>query len=137
MFLQIVSKHDKIIHCSIFFLSLDIKRQDSYMKTLITIGSKIRALREKSEMPLRRLASLLDIDQSTLSKIERDERKASLSIIENVANIFNFDKSELLIIYFSDLISCEIEKENNYIDILKIARKKIEYKRSLKITSVK
>ncbi len=107
------------------------------MKTLITIGSKIRALREKSEMPLRRLASLLDIDQSTLSKIERDERKASLSIIENVANIFNFDKSELLIIYFSDLISCEIEKENNYIDILKIARKKIEYKRSLKITSVK
>ena len=33
------------------------------------IGDYIRQLREQAEMPLRKLAALLDIDQSTLSKL--------------------------------------------------------------------
>ena len=41
-----------------------------------TFGEYIRELRENNKMPLRKLAALLDIDQSTLSKIERNERKA-------------------------------------------------------------
>lgn len=48
------------------------------MQNLDTIGTQIRQLREKAEMPLRKLASLLDHDQSTLSKIERDERKPNI-----------------------------------------------------------
>mgnify|MGYP000850965251 FL=1 len=38
------------------------------------MGDYIRQLREQAEMPLRKLAALLDIDQSTLSKLERGER---------------------------------------------------------------
>ncbi len=40
-----------------------------------TFGETVRKLREENEMPLRKLAALLDVDQSTLSKIERNERK--------------------------------------------------------------
>ncbi len=47
------------------------------------LGDYIRQLREQAEMPLRKLAALLDIDQSTLSKLERGERPVSRI---NVAN---------------------------------------------------
>jgi len=36
------------------------------MKTIVSLGTQIRNLREKEEMPLRKLAALLEIDQSTL-----------------------------------------------------------------------
>lgn len=38
-----------------------------------TIGDKLRKLREENEMPLRKVAALLDIDVSILSKMERGE----------------------------------------------------------------
>ncbi len=49
-----------------------------------TIGEIIRKLREEKEMPLCKLAVLLDIDQSTLSKIERNERNANEEIITKI-----------------------------------------------------
>jgi len=102
------------------------------MKTIISLGTQIRNLREKEEMPLRKLAALLEIDQSTLSKIERDERKANLQIIEQISKIFNVDEKTLLINFYSDIVSYEIEEEKDYSEILKVAEAKIQYKRSQK-----
>lgn len=102
------------------------------MKTIVSLGTQIRNLREKEEMPLRKLAALLEIDQSTLSKIERDERKANLQIIEQISKIFKVNEKELLINFYSDIVSYEIEEENNFAEILKVAEAKIEYKRSKK-----
>jgi transcriptional regulator with XRE-family HTH domain len=48
------------------------------MNKLDNIGSQIRIFREESEMPLRKLAAMIDIDQSTLSKIERNERSVTI-----------------------------------------------------------
>ncbi len=108
-----------------------MSRQYISMKTNVTIGSHIRNLREEAEMPLRKLASLLEMDQSTLSKIERDERKANLQLIEQIAKIFKVDKKDLLISFYSDIVSYEIEDVSNYSEILKVAEAKIEYNRSL------
>jgi len=106
------------------------------MKNLDSIGVQIRKLREKAEMPLRKLASLLEIDQSTLSKIERGERKANIQIIEQIAQIFSLDKKELLVNFYSDIVSYEIGDENTYSEILKVTEAKIEYKRALKNKTV-
>lgn len=105
------------------------------MNALNSVGSHIRKLREDAQMPLRKLASLLDIDQSTLSKIERDERRANVQLLEEVAKIFNVDKKSLLVNFYSDLISYEIEDEKEYSEILKVAEAKIEYKRTIKSKS--
>ena len=40
-----------------------------------TIGEKLRHIREGKELPLRKVAALLDIDVAILSKMERGERK--------------------------------------------------------------
>ena len=102
------------------------------MQNLDSIGTQIRQLREKAEMPLRKLASLLDLDQSTLSKIERDERKPNILIIEQIAKIFSVEKSTLLVAYYSDVVAYEIKEESSFSEILQVAEAKIEYQRTNK-----
>ena len=100
------------------------------MENLETTGSKIRKLREQSNMPLRKLAALLDLDQSTLSKIERNTRRSSIQQIEKICEIFNINKRELLISFYSDAICYEIQDEDQFAEILHLAEEKIEYKRA-------
>lgn len=100
------------------------------MQNLDSIGTQIRQLREKAEMPLRKLASFLDLDQSTLSKIERNERKPNIIIIEQIAKIFNVEKSKLLVAYYSDVVVYEIQDESSFSEILQVAEAKIEYQRN-------
>jgi transcriptional regulator with XRE-family HTH domain len=92
-----------------------------------TIGKQIRTLRKYSGLPLRKVAAFLDIDQSILSKIERGERNATKEQIIQIAQIFNIDKNELLINYFSDKVIYELINEKIAIDVLKVAEKKIKY----------
>jgi transcriptional regulator with XRE-family HTH domain len=93
----------------------------------ITFGETLRKLREKGNMPLRELASKLEIDQSTLSKIERNERKATREMIEKISNIFNVNEKELTINFMSDIVAYELINEEHSIDILKVAEEKLEY----------
>ncbi|MCF8364145.1 MAG: helix-turn-helix domain-containing protein [Bacteroidales bacterium] len=102
------------------------------MQNLDSIGTQIRKLREETEMPLRKLAALLDIDQSTLSKIERDERRANTQIIDQIAKIFKADKEMLLIAFYSDVVAYEIREEKTFSEILQVAEAKIEYQRTIK-----
>lgn len=100
------------------------------MQNLDSIGTQIRNLREASDMPLRKLAAMLDIDQSTLSKIERDERKPNAQMIEQIAKIFKVDKKILFVTFYSDIVAYEIKEEKFFSEILQVAEAKIEYQRA-------
>ena len=92
-----------------------------------SFGEILRKLRESEGMPLRELASKLEIDQSTLSKIERDLRNAGEGLIEKISTVFNVDEKELRINYKSDKLAYELLDEEDSIDILKVAEEKLEY----------
>jgi transcriptional regulator with XRE-family HTH domain len=92
-----------------------------------SFGEFIRQLRENSNLPLRKIAAELDIDTSTLSKIEKNERNASDHIIEKLAEIFKIDKTDLKVRYLSDKISYQLLDEENGIEILRMAEQKINY----------
>lgn len=92
-----------------------------------SFGEILRKLRESEGMPLRELASKLEIDQSTLSKIERDLRNAGDELIEKISMVFNVDEKELRINYKSDKLAYELLDEEDSIDILKVAEEKLEY----------
>jgi len=93
----------------------------------VSFGEYLRELRESSNLPLRKVAAELDIDTSTLSKIEKNARNANEQIIDGIARIFKIDKSELKIRYLSDKITYELLGEEDGIEILKAAEKKIKY----------
>ena len=105
------------------------------MQNLDSIGTQIRKLREEAEMPLRKLAALLDIDQSTLSKIERDERRPNTQTINQIAKIFKADTEKLLIAFYSDVVAYEIQEEKAFSEILQVAEAKIEHQRTIKKNS--
>jgi HTH-type transcriptional regulator, competence development regulator len=96
-------------------------------KLMLSIGEQIRKLREDQGLPLRKVAAVLDIDQSILSKIERGERKASKEQVIQIAKIFNVNEKELLINYLSDRVLYDLRNEDLATDALKVAEKKIKY----------
>jgi len=95
-------------------------------------GEYLRKLREKENLPLRKVAAYLDIDTSILSKIERGERSINSNLISKVADCFQLDKEKLLTEYLGEEVAKKIYLENNINEIFEVAEKKIKY---LKIKS--
>jgi transcriptional regulator with XRE-family HTH domain len=101
------------------------------MQKVETFGEMLRKLRAANEMPLRKLAALLDIDQSTLSKIERNERNANADLIEKVAKIFKVSKKDLQVNFLSDKVAYELLEEEFGVEALQVAEEKIKYLRKI------
>lgn len=97
-------------------------------------GDAIRKLREQNGFPIRKIAAELDIDPSTLSKIERNERSANRAMISKLAMLFHLDENDLLICYLSDKIAYELVEEKFSDEILKLADEKI---RLIKVKMIK
>ena len=95
-----------------------------------SFGEFIRELREKEGMPLRKVAAFIDIDASTLSKIERGERNANKEIIPLLSQILNISENKLLLTLLSDTVAESLIYENNSSEILKVAEEKIKYLKS-------
>jgi transcriptional regulator with XRE-family HTH domain len=91
------------------------------------LGDYIRKLREQAEMPLRKLAALLDIDQSTLSKLERGERPINRQMLPIIAKTFNVDEKELVIKFMSKQVAYQLAEEKYAKDILVAAEEEIKY----------
>ena len=97
-----------------------------------TIGEKLRQLRESKELPLRKVAALLDIDVAILSKMERGGRKLTKDIVLKLADIYEHNPDELLVLFLSDKIMYEIQDEDLGEKALKVAEKRVKYLRANK-----
>jgi len=91
------------------------------------LGDCIRQLREQAEMPLRKLAALLDIDQSTLSKLERGERPLSRQMLPIIAKTFKADEKELVVKFMSKQIAYQLADEKYSKEILMAVEEEIKY----------
>jgi transcriptional regulator with XRE-family HTH domain len=94
-----------------------------------TLGEYIHKLRTNSNMTLTKLAAALDLDQSTLSKIENRKRSIPIEILPKLANIFNLDIKELEHEYFSEKIAEIIYPQDEPSRVLKLAEEKANYMR--------
>src|SRR5256885_12870263 len=97
-----------------------------------TIGDKLRKLRLENNLPLRKVAALLDTDVSILSKMERGERNLTRKIVQKLAKIYKHDSEELMVLYLSEKVLYEIRDEQLALQVLKVAEEQIEYSAFLK-----
>ncbi|MGV8946472.1 MAG: helix-turn-helix domain-containing protein [Lutibacter sp.] len=104
------------------------------MNTKQSFGEYLRKLREEKNLPIRKVASKLDIDPSTLGKIERGERTANKEMIPILADLFDVEEKILGLILFSDKIAYQIIEEENTKEILKVAEEKIQYLKNKNLT---
>ena len=56
---------------------------------MITIGEKLKALRESQRLSLRDLGEKVDLSASFLSQLELGQVSPSIASIENIANVLN------------------------------------------------
>lgn len=107
------------------------------MSSQITFGDTIKKLREERSLTLREVAEAISIDISMLSKIEKNTRKPTDTIIDKLSKFFNVTKKELTIAFLSDTVAYRIVGDDeNAEEILKAAEEKVEYLRRKKNTNL-
>lgn len=92
-----------------------------------SFGELIRRLRLENKLSLRITAAEVDIDQSTLSKIERNEKQAPDYIIEALAHLFQQNIRTFKIKYLSEKIYYEVKDTGCAIEALKGAIKRLKF----------
>lgn len=95
----------------------------------VTFGNYIRKRREEKELPLRKVAAHLDIDTSTLSKVERGERPASPDYLKPLAEILELDLKEVQTTYIADKINKDFGRLEHLTEGLKEAEKQLKRKK--------
>lgn len=69
-----------------------------------SFGNYLKQIRESKNIPQRKVAHRLDIDTSTLSKIELGERQVTISMIEGLSDALGLDYRDLQIRFISEKI---------------------------------
>lgn len=91
-----------------------------------TFGDYIRKAREAKNLPLRKVAAHLDIDTSTLSKVERGERPASPDYLKPISEILQLDLKEVQTNFIADKINKDFGGLEHLTEGLKAAEKQIK-----------
>ena len=93
-----------------------------------TFGQTIRNYREAKGLLLRQLAAALEVDTAFISKMERDEKKATRVHVERLAIILKVANDELLTIWLSDKLLNTLEQEPVAYNALKLTEKRLKTK---------
>jgi transcriptional regulator with XRE-family HTH domain len=92
-----------------------------------TFGETVKILRESNNLTLREVSNNLDIDTSMLGKIEKNNRRPSLQLIEKFATYFNVNIKDLKIAFLSDSLVYQVKDEELASEVLKLAERKVKY----------
>jgi len=95
-------------------------------------GERIRELRTKQNMLLRQLASLLDVDTSIISKIERGDRQMKKEHIPILAKILKAEIDELMTLWLADQIYAVVKDEKLGNKAMQLAENNINLKKKKK-----
>ncbi|MCB9290662.1 MAG: helix-turn-helix transcriptional regulator [Lewinellaceae bacterium] len=95
----------------------------------MTIGQKIRDLRESAGMLQRELAGHLQVGDSYISKVESDQKVLKKEHLKTVSDLFDCPYSELLTLWLADKVYDLVKNENpaQAIEVLKVAEQEIKY----------
>ena len=89
-------------------------------------GKYIRRLREAKNLPLRKVAAQLDIDTSTLSKVERGDRPISIEYLKPLSEILLIELKEIQVHFITDTIHRNFGQLEFISEGLKEAEKQIK-----------
>jgi ribosome-binding protein aMBF1 (putative translation factor) len=76
-----------------------------------SFGSAIKECREKWQIPLKTVAAYLDIDATVFNEIEEGRQTATRPQVVELAEYFDADENELLILWLCDKLSSLLAAE--------------------------
>ena len=93
----------------------------------MTLGQKIKELRETTGMLQRQLAAILEIGDGYLSKIESDQKALKREHLKTISKTFNSSLSELESLWIATKVYDIIKDEKEGLNALKVADNQIKY----------
>lgn len=97
-----------------------------------TLGEYINKIRTEKGLTLTKLAAALDIDQSTLSKIENHKRSIPVEVLPKLANAFEIELEILEMEFYSEKIAEILYNRPNASELLVLAEEKAKYLKNKK-----
>jgi transcriptional regulator with XRE-family HTH domain len=94
----------------------------------MTLGKRIRYLREKNGLLQRELANKLGIGEGFLSKIEHDQKLIKREDLQKISKIFDTSIDELEALWLANKVYSIVGLEQNGLQALKVAEEQIAYK---------
>jgi transcriptional regulator with XRE-family HTH domain len=98
----------------------------------MTLGQKIKELRESTGMFQRQLASILEIGDGFLSKVENDQKALKREHLKTISKIFNCSFSELEALWIGSKVYDIVKDEKEGMNALKVAEEQIKYEKKNK-----
>ena len=95
---------------------------------ITTFGDFIRHRRKELGIPLRQVASILKIDTSTLSKIEKEERIISKNLLESLSQILEVEYRLLCNYYYATSVLNVLIDHKDYKNVLSMVGEKLDSK---------
>ena len=90
-----------------------------------SIGTYLRERRSELGLPLRKVASHIKIDTSTLSKIEKNERKLNPELIDGLAECLQVKKEILSKIHYQSTVLSELKSYPELDDVVNLVQEQI------------
>ncbi len=94
----------------------------------MTLGQKIKELRENKGMLQRELASKLEVGDGFLSKVENNQKCLKREHLNTLVNIFNCSFSELEALWIGTKLYDIVKNEEEGLNALKVAEQELNYK---------
>ncbi len=95
-----------------------------------SLGNILKIAREEKDMILRKVSAEVDIDQSLISKFEKNERKPTKEQLIRLAKFYDLSEEELIINWHSEKIAENLKYTKATTEILRVAEEKINYYKS-------
>ena len=95
----------------------------------MTLGQKIRELRESNGMYQRQLAAILQVGDGFLSKVESDQKALKREHLKTISETFNYSFSELEALWIGSKIYDIVKDEKEGMNALKVAEEQMKYER--------
>ncbi|MCX7544159.1 helix-turn-helix domain-containing protein [Marinicella gelatinilytica] len=92
-----------------------------------TLGEKLLEARKSKKLILRKVSAGTDIDQSLISKFEKNERRPTHVQLKSLAKFYDIDEKDLIIDWYSEKIADDLKYAESPSEILKIAEEKLNY----------
>lgn len=91
-----------------------------------SFGETVIDLRENKGLLLRQVAAFLEVDTAFLSKMERNEKKASRQQVQKLARALETAEKELMALWLSDKIMETLNDESEAHNALKLTEKRLK-----------
>lgn len=93
----------------------------------MTIGQRIKQLRELSGMLQRELASKLEVGEGFLSKVETDQKQLKRDDLKKLSIIFKVSLVELETLWLANKVYSIVKNEQVGSDALRVAEQHLNY----------